>query len=478
VSEEQSSRCDPSFSSSLLGGPILPDVLRLAAPNVLNVVGVLTILVVDAFCFGRLGSDALAGGSLVFPISMLMQTLAAGSVGGAVASTIARALGTGDPVRARALAIHAVLIAIGVGALFTVALGLGGPTLYEAMGARGATLEAASRYSGALFAGAIVFWLFHLLASAIRGTGQMVRPAVITVAAVLAYAFLAPILMFGIGSAPGLGPAGAGVALVAAYALGLVALVAHLLSSRTTVRLAWRDVRFARSIFGEILRLGFIASLNSVMISLTVVVTATLVAPLGTASLAGWGLASRLDFLVIPLAFSIGTALVTLVGANVGAGQLRRAYQIAWTGAVVAALVTGSLGVIASLVPDVWLGWFTSDPETLAAGATYLRVVGPAYGAFGVGLALHFASLGAGRIVWPIIASAARLAFVIVAGSLIGRSLFALCVVLAAAFVLYGTTIFVAIKLGAWRGGGTLSNGQSSALSAASKSASSANRVE
>jgi len=466
MSQEKSSQCNTSSPSSLLGGPIVPVVLRLAAPNIVNVVGVLTILVIDAFCFGRLGSNALAGGSLVFPIAMLMQTLAAGSIGGAVASTIARSLGSGDLARARALATHAVFVAIGIGALFTVAFGVGGQSLYEAMGASGATLEAAGRYSSALFSGAIVLWLFHILASAIRGTGQMVRPALITVAVVLAYACLAPALMFGIGSVPGLGPAGAGVALVTAYALGLVPLIAHLLSAHTPIRLAWRDVYLARSLFGEILRLGFVASFNSILINLTLVVAATLVARFGTASLAGWGLASRLDFLVIPLAFSIGTALVTLVGANVGAGQLRRAYQIAWTGAAVATLVTGSLGAIASLAPDLWLGRFTSDPEVVTAGATYLRIVGPAYAAFGVGLALHFASLGAGRIMWPIIASAARLAFVIVAGGLIGGSLFALCVVFAAGFVLYGTTIVVAIRLGAWRGVGPHSNRSSSALSA------------
>ena len=91
----------------------------------------------------------------------------------------------------------------------------------------------------------------------------------------------------------------------------------------------------------------------------------------------------------------------------------------------------------------------------LAAGATYLRIVGPTYGFFGLGLALYFASQGAGRLLWPVLGGAARLAVAVLGGWLVvhvlGGSLAALCAMMALAFVVFGSTIALAIRAGAWR---------------------------
>src|SRR5207247_1081704 len=121
----------------------------------------------------------------------------------------------------------------------------------------------------------------------------------------------------------------------------------------------------------------------------------------GTFALAGYGMGVRLEYLLIPLVFGFGSALVTMVGTNFGAGQRARAGRVAWTGAAMAAGATEAIGLAAAFFPHSWLGLFTNEPAVLAAGAAYLRVVGPAYGFFGLGLALYFASQGAGRLLWP-----------------------------------------------------------------------------
>ena len=118
--------------------------------------------------------------------------------------------------------------------------------------------------------------------------------------------------------------------------------------------------------------------------------------PFGSLALAGYGVGSRLEYLQIPLVFGLGSALVTMVGTNIGAGQHARARRIMWSGAAVATVLTGTIGVAAALAPDVWLGLFSQDPDVLAAGRAYLRTVGPAYGFFGLGLSLYFASQGRG----------------------------------------------------------------------------------
>jgi len=111
----------------------------------------------------------------------------------------------------------------------------------------------------------------------------------------------------------------------------------------------------------------------------------------------------------------------------------------AYTAAAVAAIATETVGVAAALFPHAWLGLFTDDPEAIATGALYLRIVAPAYAFLGVGLALYFASQGAGRMGWPLLASVVRLSVLalgctLVAGWLPGN-LAALCAVMVAALV-------------------------------------------
>jgi Na+-driven multidrug efflux pump len=136
----------------------------------------------------------------------------------------------------------------------------------------------------------------------------------------------------------------------------------------------------------------------------------------GIDALAGYGTASRLDYIMIPLMFGLGTALVTIVGTNVGAGQVARARRIAWTGAIFAALVLEAIGLFVAFLPQAWIGIFTNEPAVLATGALYLREVGPFYGFIGLALLIYFASQGAGTILLPILAGTLRLLIAAVLG--------------------------------------------------------------
>ena len=161
----------------LLEAPITPTLLRLAIPNVVVMVAQAVVSTCEMYFVGWLGPEALAGVSLVFPLIMLMQTMSAGGMGGGVASAVARALGAGRRQDADALALHALVIAGVMAALFTIGMLWGGPTLYHMMGGRGDTFAAAQLYSQVVFSGALSFWLLNTLASIVRGTGNMLLPA-------------------------------------------------------------------------------------------------------------------------------------------------------------------------------------------------------------------------------------------------------------------------------------------------------------
>ena len=439
----------------LLDGPIAPTLLALAIPNVVMLVAQVSLNVLEGYFVGWLGTDALAGVSVTFPLIMLMQTMSAGGMGGGVAAAVARALGGGRRAEADALVAHAIVIALALAAVFTAALLAGGRALYAAMGAHGGALDAALAYSNVIFAGAAAFWLFNTLAAVIRGTGNMRLPAVVVLGGAVGLAALSPALIFGWGPLPHLGVRGAAVALVAYYAAGAAIFLAYLLSGRSLVRLS--RVRFRRALFADILRVGGPSLVNNVQTNLTVVLLTALVGPFGSVALAGYGVGVRLEYLQIPIVFGFGSALVTMVGTNVGAGRHARARRVAWTGALMAAAVTGTIGLAAALFPRAWLGLFSSDPDVLAAGAAYLRIVGPVYGFFGLGLALYFASQGAGRLTWPIVASATRLVVAGAGGWIAVRAggvgLSGLFGVMAVALVVFGAIVAGAIMLGAWEAG-------------------------
>src|SRR4051812_29558205 len=192
----------------LLEAPILATLLRLAGPNVLVMLAQASTGLVEAAFIGRLGPAALAGQVLVFPGVMLMQMIGAGAMGGGISSAIARALGAGRRGDADGLVLHALAINLALGLVFTVAGLLGGPALYRFMGGEGEALEAALQYSNVVFGGALLTWAMNALASCVRGTGNMMVPAVVICGGALLLVPLSPLLIFGLGPFPRLGVAG------------------------------------------------------------------------------------------------------------------------------------------------------------------------------------------------------------------------------------------------------------------------------
>ena len=439
----------------LLEGPIASTLLRLATPNVLVMFVQASVGLIETYFVAKLGTDALAGVALVFPVLMLMQMMSAGAVGGGISSAIARALGAGRRADADALVVHALAIAVGFGLLFMLAVLGGGRWLYSAMGGSGASLTAALTYSTVVFSGAILIWVFNSLASVIRGTGNMAVPAVVTSVGAAALIPLSPCLIFGWGLFPRLGVAGGAVAVIAFYVVGSVALVAYLRTQRSIVRLSFADVRFRWPLFRDILRVGAVAALITVQTNLTIAIATGFVGRFGPAAIAGYGTGSRLEYLLVPLVFGLGGPLVAMVGTNIGAGRRDRALRAAWIGAGIAAGLTEIIGLCAAAVPHAWLSLFDTDPAMLDAGSRYLRAVGPFYGLFGLGLALTFASQGAGRLLWPLVANMTRLLIAAGGGWLALRwsgDVSYVFVALSAALAAFGLMNAWAVASGAWFG--------------------------
>jgi putative MATE family efflux protein len=436
----------------LLDGPIASTLLRLAWPNVLVMFAQAASGLIETFWVSRLGIDALTGMALVFPGIMLMQMISNGAMGGGISSAVARALGGRRRDEADALVLHAIVIDVALGALFTVLALVFGRQLYTALGGHGASLDAALTYSNVVFAGMVLIWLSAALTSVIRGTGNMLVPALVICGGVVLLVPLSPLLIFGIGPFPALGIAGGGVALIVFYAAANAVLLWYLLSGRAGLRVHVARLRWP--LFHEILRIGAVASVTTVQSNLTIGITTALVGHgFGTDAVAGYGTGARLEYLLVPLAFGVGGPLVAMVGANIGAGNRARAIRVAFTGAAIAFAMTEAVGITAAIWPDAWLRLFGDEPGMLTAGSAYLRAVGPFFGFFGAGMALYFASQGAGRLAWPLVASTMRFLAATLGGwallQLTG-SMNGLFAALAVGLVLVGTVNALAIARGVW----------------------------
>ena len=169
----------------------------------------------------------------------------------------------------------------------------------------------------------------------------------------------------------------------------------------------------------DILRVGGPALLSPLQTVGTVLIITAIAARFGVETQAGYGIGSRLEFLLVPIAFSVGVAALPMVGLAIGAGDVARARKVAWTAGIMAAVGLGSLGILLSLAPDLWVTIFTRDPGVRAAAALYLHFVGPMFVFFGMSLALYFASQGAGRILGPLLAGTARMVVIAVGGVLL-----------------------------------------------------------
>ncbi len=428
-------------------------MLRLAAPGIVLVAFQSAVSISDAFFVGRLGTAPLAGLSLVFPLLMLLQMMSAGAMGGGVASAIARSLGAGNEKAARALAVHAVVIGIVFGVLFMLCILAVGPAIYRLLGGKESVLQEALAYSNIVFAGAVLVWLANTLASILRGSGNMLVPAVALAVSTLVHIPLSGMLVLGGGPFPAVGIAGAGIAYLANFGFASIVMLGYLLRPASRLKPARDDLRLNLAMFWEILRVGALSSMNSMLTVLTAVLLTGLVGTYGTAALAGYGVGVRLELMQVPLVFAIGQALVAHIGTNIGAGCIDRAKRIAWAGASIAAAAGLLIGGFVSVFPLAWAGLFSADPAVLEACSQYLARVAPCYPFLAVGVALYFASQGAGRMAMPLLAGVFRLLIASLGGFAAiraGAPVSAVFLVIAAAMLVYGTFTAWAVLRADW----------------------------
>jgi putative MATE family efflux protein len=365
--------------------------------------------VLHTYFVSRLGDDAIAAVSLVLPIVLIMITVVSGGLGTGVASGIARALGAGRLAEARGVAEHALLITVLLAVAATAATELGVGALFRAMGGHGVVLEQATRFARVLFGGILITFAVGTFDSILRGTGNVRVPAICASLSLALQVALTPLLMFG----AGLGLIGAPLATLSGQCIGLVPRLVYVFGGRAH----FRPRPLPRQINGahvtEILRVGVPAALSAGLNYIALVVLTGTVARFGNHYLAGYGLGTRLDFLLFSLGYGVAAATVTLVGMASGAGRGDLVPRYVVQSLLVAAAVVAIPAFLVTWQPALWIGRFTSAPAIEAVGASYFHWVGPTYLCVVVSMVIASAFQGLGHATAPLSVMVVRVVLVV-----------------------------------------------------------------
>lgn len=303
---------------------------------------------------------------------------------------------------------HAVVIVAAFG-LGTAGLVLAfGTTAFRAMEATCEALVHADHYAAVVFGGAPLIWLFNALLAVIRGSGNVRLPMRVVCGGGVILIPVSWLLIFSAAGFRGLGVIGGALAMVLYYAVGRLVFAIYLWRGQGVPQPAARPVRLQRRLFAEILKVGGVSALIATSTNLTIAIVTGHVWAYGLAAVAGYGAAARLKFLLVPLSFGIGGPAAILIGTNAAAGRIDRARRAALIAAFLAFAVAETIRLVVAIWPELWLGAFLTDPESVATRRVYLRHVGPFFGFVGLGFTQYCAAQGTGKMAVPLAGAMAR----------------------------------------------------------------------
>lgn len=446
---------DGDGSLQVASPPILFPLLKLSLPNMLVMFATAGATMAETTFVGMLGPSALAGIAVVFPLVMLQQAFSNGAMGGGVSSAVSRALGAKDIDRAEALILHAVLIGLIGGILTTLLMLLGGKFFYGLLGIDGAELKEALFYSNVIFAGSVSVWLTSMLVSVFRGYGNMKLPSQILMCVLILQSLLAGVLGIGWGNFDGMGMAGIALGQILAFSGSALYLLWLLCKGTSGPKLCFTGISLKIDLFWEILKVGLVTCISPLQTILTVLITTAYIGKFGRDALAGYGIGARLEMILIPIAFGIGVACVPMVGMAIGANNVKRARKVAAYGSIVSMILLSLIGLWVVLFPNSWSGLFTENQAITAIANDYLVWSGPAYGFFGLGLCLLFASQGAKKVMGPVLAGTVRL-LIVISGCWFLSSIEApahhFFILVAVGMIVYGLFAGIAVYRSNWSG--------------------------
>ena len=415
----------------LTHGPVGGHLVNMTVPMLLGITMMMAQSFIDTYFLGMVGDRALASYSFGFPFLMIVTSVAIG-MGAGTSSVVARAIGAGDYERAKRLVTDSLLLSFLITASLSVVGILTINPLFRLLGAPDDMIPMIRTFMTILYCGVPFLVIGMVGTSSMRATGDTVLPSKLMVAGAVLNVGLDPIFIFGLGPVPALGLNGAAIAaLLARGAMfaGAIYFLAHRLDLISLgkpppgeMRRSWRDI----------LHVGLPAAGTNAIVPVGVALVTAMIARYGPEAVAGFGVASRIESMVLVIYYAMSSIIGPFVGQNLVAGREDR-IQLSLRLCARFCITSGlAIAAVLALLSGVLPGLFSDNPAVTDVTRMFLWIAPISYGAYGIVMVVNAAFNGLGNPMPGVVISATRILALYVPLAFVGKALFGIVGIFAA----------------------------------------------
>jgi putative MATE family efflux protein len=373
-----------SKKAILTQNPVIPTLIKLALPMIVGILGIIGFNLVDKYFVGRLGTNEQAVLGFVYPIVLIIGSIAQG-IGAGATAVISRAIGQGKKDDVKRLTTDSLILGVLIVSVFMIAGLMTIDPLFTLLGANRKVLSLIKEYMQIWYIGTIFVVIPIVGNNAIRATGDTLTPSIVMLIAVLVNAIMDPMLIFGIGPFPKLGIAGAALSTVLARATTFTVALIILIFREKMITIRLKSIRSILHSWKKILYIGLPNAATRSIIPISTGIVTGLVASVGKEpAVAGFGVATGIEFFSLSVVMALSVVLGPFVGQNLGANRLDRV-QLGLKYSKTFALMWGAVTVIVFIfLAEPIASIFSKDPEVIKIVALYLRIVSFGYAFQGI----------------------------------------------------------------------------------------------
>lgn len=307
----------------LTEGPISKAILSLMLPMMLGMVAIVTNNLAGAYFVAQVSTEQLAAITFTFPVSFIVGAMAM-SLGVGTSSVVSRLFGAEDRDQVRRITTHAMLLGVLCAAVILVVGLLTIDPVFRLLGADEQILPHIHRYMRIFYWGGIFVVAPMIANSVLRASGDAKRPAMIMSTTAVLNICIDPILIFGLFGFPRMEIEGAALGAVIANILTMFASIFFVMYRERLVNIKTLDLHLIMDSWRRILHVGLPSLTSNLVSPLTTAFITYQIASFGQASVAGFGIASRIEALSLLAMMALSAGMTPFVGQNFGARRLDR----------------------------------------------------------------------------------------------------------------------------------------------------------
>ena len=420
-----------SRRAKLTEGSVGRHLFNMTLPMLLGITTMMAQAFIDTWFLGQVGDRALAAYSFGFPILMIVTSVAIG-LGAGTSSVVARALGADDHARARRLSTDSLILSMIIAVVCAVIGVLTIDPLFKALGAPDDMLPLIRPFMMILYA-AVPFIMLGMVGTAsMRATGDTMLPGKLMIAAAILNVVLDPIFIFGLGPVPAMGLNGAAIAGLLSRGVFFVVGTWYLRYRLDLVTFSKPDATEMRESWRDVLHVGLPAAGTNVIVPMGLALVTAMIADFGPKAVAGFGVASRVESLVLVPYYALSAIIGPFVGQNLSAlreDRIQESLRLCAIFCIASGLVcAGGLALASGFLPTL----FSDSPEVINVTKTFLWIAPISYGTYGVVMFVNASFNGLGKPMPGVAVSVLRISLLYILLAIIGKALFGIIGIFAA----------------------------------------------